>query len=196
MAWNEDKPADNEKINNLGVVTRANFKALKNAWNGDHTTLSGDGSTTDKHTKVTLPDADLLLVPPPFGPTANTGYVYTKAVSGEIELFYEDELSNVLQLSGNATDLSTPGYVTFPGGFIMQWGETATTFGSAGIEITFPLEFPTAVLIIQLTPSTAWGTNGGGPYVEPTTPAITTTKFTAKNSENNPLKCFWFAVGN
>jgi len=52
--WKPDRPADNEKLNNVGVVCRENWESIENAWNGDHETLETTGSDSDRHNKVTL----------------------------------------------------------------------------------------------------------------------------------------------
>jgi hypothetical protein len=47
--------------------------------------------------------------------------------------------------------LTMPGYFTFPGGLIVQWGSHASSTGNGGNDgavVNFPLEFPTGCFVV------------------------------------------------
>lgn len=64
--------------------------------------------------------------------------------------YYSDPASGVFDLSFGQNSLFTNGLQRFPGGLIMQWGQTATT-GTGGVSLTFPVAFPTALLSFTAT---------------------------------------------
>ena len=53
---------------------------------------------------------------------------------------------------GMAKSLGTTGYITLPGGLIMQWGAGSTT-GTGYIATAYPIAFPTSVFRVLLTDS-------------------------------------------
>lgn len=51
--------------------------------------------------------------------------------------------------------LTTNGYQKLPGGLILQWGSGQSIPGGGSVDVTFPLEFPTACFSVTLTGSSA-----------------------------------------
>lgn len=89
-------------------------------------------------------------------------------------------------------NLATNGYMTFPGGLILQWGEYTGTTNQP--TITFPISFPTKVLYVDgmyIYSTNAWQIN---PF------AVTVNNWVANqfNPNNNApvgVPFVWFAVG-
>jgi len=81
--------------------------------------------------------------------------------------------------------ISSSGYVTLPGGLMMQWG--FGTFSPSGSAIIFPTAFPSACYSVMATPGSTSGTE---------TCAVTglgTSGFTGRST--NGVGCFWMALG-
>lgn len=122
--WNsayEGLPADNEGINQ-GAARMRSLKvavhqrlAVDHSWSGD----AEDG----KHVQSTYRVAALDPAADPGEPT--DGFVYTKAVGGNTELFYKDSAGNVLQLTSAGTVHVSP----FPSGTAMVFAQTSPPVG-------------------------------------------------------------------
>lgn len=120
--WNtayEGIPSDNENIN-LGANRIRDLKvavhqrlAINHSWNGD----SSDG----KHTicELTPQTNDPVLDP-------GDGAIYQKAVSGNQELFYEDNAARVTQITNQGALSVTP---PFPSGTVMLFVQNAAPPG-------------------------------------------------------------------
>ncbi|MBA1443520.1 MAG: hypothetical protein M3H12_00160 [Chromatiales bacterium] len=53
---------------------------------------------------------------------------------------------------GLSQSLATNGYATFPGGLIIQWGQTTTLTSEGSQTITLPIVWPNAGLVAHATP--------------------------------------------
>jgi len=112
--WNtayEGIPADSENIN-LGANRIRDFKVNTRQRGGvDHSW--GDTADNGQHNRVTFNQAaaDPATV-------AATGYLYTKAVAGNPELFYKDAGGRVQQLTSVGSINLAP---TFPSGTVMSF---------------------------------------------------------------------------
>lgn len=56
MAWTVISPATSDTISDSLANIRGNFVVLAAAWDGDHETLTGSGTSSTKHNRVTTPD--------------------------------------------------------------------------------------------------------------------------------------------
>lgn len=131
------------------------------------------------------------------------GAVYTKNVgAGVTQLFYRREsLGAEIQLTGLSTVAANNGYITLPGGIIIQWGvvNTILTAGTV-LFVTSNINFPNACFNIQTTAkynSTVGVPNGSGNY-GPDSSTFDQTGFDwilASNS-NSWRGFFWTAIGN
>ena len=124
----------------------------------------------------------------------NLGLKLYAKYQGKWYTFSPDETSNVETYSTNSTGgLDAEGYVTFPGGFMMQWGKETVTGNTKSI--TFPVEFPKNCIGAFLTIEDG----GSGGEAESagivTSSSITTTGFTA-NTDSNWDSIYWLAIGN
>lgn len=87
--------------------------------------------------------------------------------------------------------IAPKGYITFPGGLILQWGISGSiTTGGTEAE-TFALMFPTAVYGVFLQASTGPGGGDNMPYPAP----VATTGFTINNRLSYTATFYWFALG-
>ena len=109
------------------------------------------------------------------------------------------KVSTLADLAGTShfeKSLTTYGYQKLPGGLIMQWGYVSNfSPGRVTIKtITFPIEFPTACLNINMTTKREGDTDGmdilGAISSGPTTTQVV---FSMRNDVDTSY--YWFAVG-
>jgi hypothetical protein len=129
------------------------------------------------------------FIPPQTNPA--TGEMYTGVPSGDTDaqLFYKSPNNVITQLTSSIQDDSLDGYVTLPGGIILQWG-TKTNSGSSGT-VTFSTPYPNNCFNIQLTPLTG---SANRPCSVLSYNAIDFTYLI--NSGDAGASMFWFAIGN
>jgi tail fiber protein gp53 len=107
---------------------------------------------------------------------------------------------NNFQFLGSLTGVSTPGFIQFPNGLIMQWGELTGILvgnGAGTNTVTFPTAFPNncfAAYISEVKSSTT-STNILHISVEPTTVSFLIIG-QGGATPNFPTKAFWLAIGN
>lgn len=94
-----------------------------------------------------------------------------------------------------SSDRSTSGYQKLPGGFIVQWGVTASLSSGTTNAVTFPLTFPNACLQViagfrnnSASATTATGHIGTGNYA--------VGGFDLYNRMSIAGVCNWMAVGH
>jgi hypothetical protein len=75
---------------------------------------------------------------------------------------------------------------------IIQWGVSANVPGQNSITVTFPLQFPTAIFSVTVTPY------GSGDISEPfvVRPTPSTTSFVIFKSGNQGGASMWIAMGH
>jgi hypothetical protein len=96
--------------------------------------------------------------------------------------------------TGSNQSLSTSGYQKLPGGLIMQWSIQNSIPADGGVDVTFPIAFPTAVASLTAT------FTGSGVDASPDfgvhTRNVSTTGFRLSNADQNASRnAYWFAVG-
>lgn len=84
-------------------------------------------------------------------------------------------------------NITTSGYITLPGGLIMQWG--TNVFTPAGSQITFPMPFPSQVFQITL----GIGDDSNPPTAVASTGVPTLSGFRGHCSQT--FNCQWLALG-
>lgn len=84
-----------------------------------------------------------------------------------------------------AQTLASNGYVTLPGGLILQWG--FSTFSASGSAVNFPIPFPNAVYAVTATAETTGAVEAASVYSK------TVNGFSGKTAGN--LGCSWMATG-
>jgi len=106
--WAESIPAGTEAKSLGDDRIRAMKKALGERWQIDHVGFVNESGETlvGTHKQVTM--AALAADPTSYD---NVGYVYTKTMSGIIELFYEDSSGNVLQITKGGKLILDGGYL-------------------------------------------------------------------------------------
>ena len=125
------------------------------------------GTAVDNYFTVTVVDANTFTI----------AYGSSLTTSGNLTWYYSPKglisiASSAETTAGTSTDRavtpagldsytdslfanskSTNGYQKLAGGVIIQWGSGQTINGSSSVDITFPLEFPTACFTVTLTGS-------------------------------------------
>jgi hypothetical protein len=92
-----------------------------------------------------------------------------------------------------AQSVGANGYITFPGGLVMEWGTSGSVGSNSSATVTLPLTFPNAIFAVQITPNASGGT-GGMAYAYTT--SRTTTGFSIFNAAPNAVAFAWLAFGN
>ena len=185
--WTVISPALGDTISTSLANIRGNFVVLAAAWDGDHEILTGDGQSSTRHKQVTMPVQAGAI-----GPTAGVGYIYTKDVgAGVVELFFEDELAEEIQLTGDFT-ANVNGQVKLQGGIIMKWGTAVDLIADSDSVylVTFPAAFTTCYNV-QLTGLRLTGTIGTPKLV-----SVSPTGFSVKGTAGSfPVTVHWVAIG-
>jgi hypothetical protein len=119
-----------------------------------------------------------------------TGLVFTQLLASMRKLF-----------GGTPGSLAANGYMTLPGGLVMQWGTIVAANNAA---VTFPIAFPIGALCVVANEGAASsGTWGAGlPTVHSTTP-LSASQFThwglgwnGSTWISSSLTCSWIAIGH
>ena len=96
--------------------------------------------------------------------------------------------------TGSNVSLTTNGYQKLPSGVIMQWGIQNSIPADGGVDVTFPIAFPTAVGSITAT-FTGSGIDSS-PDFSVHTRNVSTTGFRLSNADQNASRnAYWFAIG-
>jgi hypothetical protein len=96
---------------------------------------------------------------------------------------------------GGTGSLTAPGYMRLAGGLIMQWG-AGVTVSDFGVEISFPIAFPTACLNVSVTDH---GTTGASPGDAPWPIAghvVDRFKMQARHQGTAAGAFYWQAIGH
>jgi len=101
-AWNKNKPAGSDAIQDSDDYIRANNAALESAIGQDHEFSTG-GTNSGKHTQVTFDDP----ISSPATVAASEGVVYLLDVADKAELHFEDEDENTVQITSGGKLLSS-----------------------------------------------------------------------------------------
>jgi len=159
--WKPDRPADNEKLNNIGVVCRENWDTIENAWNGQHTDLATDGTASVDHKYVTLIEQGVT-------PSAVTdgGVIYTEAnatPTAHHDVYFKDIEGRSWPLNLNF-NLANPGYIRVgitSGGtnIYLQFGSTSIAPGATTL-CAVPIAITTAYWFSATPLNTSNNTNG------------------------------------
>ncbi len=102
MTWQASKPATNEKIGDISGIITGNWEAIENAWNGDHETLTGDGTSSTNHDKVSL------VAQAAATPAASVGILYCDSGNSN-DLYYAYPTGGSYSTARVTQGGSTPG---------------------------------------------------------------------------------------
>lgn len=108
MSWNPNFPLGSTLISASPPQLRTNWTDLQNTIGTDHQYMGQ--ANQGAHNKATL----LQQVADPAA-VAGRGFIYSKAVSGITELFYEDSTGKVSQITANGSAAYIRAYVRFDG---------------------------------------------------------------------------------
>lgn len=202
--YNPNIPQATDNLSNSQGDLLDNFGQLNTQFGVDHTAFNTGAANGDGfHKQVTLPT--------PLGGVPSTltvdgyGALYTKAVSGLSQVFFANRAASTnteYQLSFPMLNGSS-GYVTLPGGVIIQWGNDVAGYTSLVQPVVFPIAFPTACFTAVIC-TTASNTDAGSvnDFVTFRTGTITTTGFSVTPSLRisktamSPVFMNYIAIGN
>jgi hypothetical protein len=89
-----------------------------------------------------------------------------------------------------ALSIADPGYITLPGGLIIQWGKASTGAANVTVTTAFPIAFPNGVLGITANVISNVGTNA---IINLCTNSGKT--HIALAATNGPVSCQYIAIG-
>lgn len=95
-------------------------------------------------------------------------------------------------VSGGVSSIANPGYSTFLGGLIQQWGTASSVTGNGSSTVTLPLTFPNNFWNIQITANT----NNSGTQSSNSAVISSTSQFVINNNNSTATTFSWFAIGN
>lgn len=116
----------------------------------------------------------------------------TTSVKGKVQLLDAagfatgNDVSKALTVGLFTKSLGSSGYITLPGGLIIQWG-TSTGGGT----ITFPVTFPNALVSITSTYNASLADNQNPLGVS----ARSTSGFTSQSYDQGSTAIYWLAIG-
>lgn len=93
--------------------------------------------------------------------------------------------------SGGASSIANPGYYTFAGGLIQQWG-TQPVGGNSSATVTLPLTFPTNFWNVQISSNT----NNASTQSADDAEILSTSQFIIRNHNSATATFSWFVIGN
>lgn len=195
MAYTNNIPNSTDLIANSQPQIKANFTAIDSGVTGtgigfsrNHVTMT-DATNGGLHNRVDFYQA--LSSPVVSGFIASA---YPKTVGSTVELFYKNA-SQDLQLSGPLSD-SANGYITLPGGFLLQWGSVTINNASSSNTGAFPTPFTSAIRAMVVTPQTNTSADAFGVAWNPNQGSAPYTTFTiTRNGTAGTVSQFWIAIG-
>jgi len=182
MSYDQTVPATGHSGSQDYNAIRNNFVQIQSSFSVNHEPLAS-GGVDGYHTEIQF--ANVLGSDPNIA--APVASLYTKAVSGTPQLFFQNgsSSSNVSQLTGNSSATGN-GYTTLPGGILLQWASASTSTGTA--TISFPLTFPTNVF--SATVSTTGGARACG------ISSLSTSSITVNTAAAGTATIYVIAIGN
>lgn len=195
--YNRDIPFEDNNPSVDQPNMKTNTNSTDDLINVDHYSFEQSLGGLHKQVQMPLSGGSPGMLPP--GLIANEGTLYTKTVPSaptlpdETGLFYTPDAStDEYQLTRTvhakiATFSTNPGWTFLPGGLLMQYGSVSVAIGPSGTDVTFPVQFSTAVYSIQVTPVST------SPFPDWGVTSVSTTKFTARTSAAKTY--YWVAIG-
>jgi len=103
---------------------------------------------------------------------------------------------NNFQFLGSLTGVSTPGFIQFPNGLIIQWGLILAAV-SGGHTLTFPTAFPNNLWAVSLTPAWTSTTSPAVPVaiLDQNVVYFNTSNFKYRSNPSG-IDISWIAIGN
>lgn len=190
------------------IISSTSYPAITAGVTLRDTTLSGFSNTSLSKGDVVVfhlrsstifTEVVVLLSLKRVGDTVATGYTDARAQnavtgmlsnSGNVKFTVTPNasVSANVSIGGGASNLSPTGFSTGIDGLIHQWG-VVNIPAAGGATVVFPLAFPSACFVVNLTPASA---TNGTPYVTSSAP----TGFTCDNSAGaTSINHYWHAIG-
>lgn len=111
---------------------QSNFNALNVMNSRNHVALS-DVNNSGRHVVVEMEEQSGNPAP-----TAGYGDVFVRDDGGTQNLYFQDDASNVVQLTGNFSAAAN-GWIIIMGNILINWGQSSTSSGTD--TLTFPKAF-------------------------------------------------------
>jgi len=197
MTWTPSRPANNEKISDMGqTVFRPFWDAIQTASDGvaaDQKLLQWGINLIDRASPPVTGPNDPARIETIAGDVA--GVVYCKTLMGSgLELFFMNshDPANVIQLTKGAPIIGAIGETFIPGGVLIKWGFRVGTGVQAITYVTEGLtDFPSTTLAVFLSPVRVVGGAGSADVVGG---SLTNTGFSFRLLSGQST--FWLALGN
>lgn len=194
MAYTINIPFTGETLGQSRLQVLNNFNLIYSGFDVNH--YSFNEANIGKHRYVVMPQ----VVGAP-GTTATEGALFTNAVSGITQLFWQPpnnatgvQLTALDQTNGNFAAVGN-GWTFLPGGLIMQYG-VVNTPGTSG-SVNFPIAFSSGVYSVFMSISRTSNTTPLTYWLS-TSPGVTLSTFTYGSSAisgSAPVQLFWWALG-
>lgn len=186
------------------------------AQNRDAITAKLDASAVSAYMLTVLNDADAPTARATLGAVGLTGDqtvagvktfssapVSSAAAANANELLRKGEADTALALkvstsafTGMNQSLTGNGFQIFPGGLIVQWGQSAPINGDASVTVTFPTAFPnTCFTVVATVVNSSAGIDNGTAVISfsTTQTVLARTFISGTSTETNPIN--WIAFG-
>jgi len=180
-----DNPSDDQPDMKINTQSIDSIIAI------DHIGFNTNGSGI--HKQVTL----LNQGAPGLGD--GNGVMYANIVNGNSWPIWQNALGSTVMVS-SATNNSSLGYVSLPGGILIQWGKQAGSSANT-IPVSFPLQFtlasvPTNAYSVQVIPERAASSPGNDFSTVLVTGSVTSSGFTIGNVGSHTIvNWYWIAIG-
>ena len=152
--YNDSIPQPAELISVSQGEILTNFTQLNAQFGGKTPTTGGDhdgfnngsGNGSGMHNQVTF-HANQAAPSLTRNGIGGVSGLYVNTVGGLSQLFFQNASQN-LQLTGVLSATKNPGYITLPGGFIIQWNELGISGSTA--TFTYPFAYSTFFSILGI----------------------------------------------
>lgn len=201
MTYNNSIPQSSERPSDSQTELLGNFQALKTYLDRNHVAIATPSGDVDegKHKFCQFPVQATI----PAGLIATDATIYSKAVSGNSEMFFSPDASgdeyqlttsssaNIATFGTNTTYVANNngGWTFLAGGLIMMYGRR-TSPGSSGT-VTFPFAFPSGSAPFSITLANERGSARATGY-----DGASSTGFTYYSETAGSTAINWIAIGN
>ena len=188
FSYNRDIPESGNDPSVDQPDLKINTNSIDDLINVDHVSFGLPNGGL--HRQVTLLNKTSALDP--------TGQLAAFTHQGNTWPAWTNSLGTTLMLGSNTLALPT-GYVSLPGGLLLQWGTTGNI--ASGTPVLFPIAFPTAVFDVianqrnsgSAAAQRAVSTSATPPTTTQFVPRITTL---GSSPSDSSAFLFWIAIGN
>lgn len=187
MAYNPNIPQPTDIIANSQADLLANFTAINDLININHQTFGAPNE--GKHKFLQMPEQNMV---PSTAENEAGLYAAVGTTSAEAELVFRRE-NNGQSIAFTECLAASSGWTRLPSGILMQWATVSIVNSST---FTFPITFPTACFVVQLT---SYVSGSQQNFVNVVSGSVTTTQFQAnsytRSGSSSTSSVFYLAIG-